>query len=238
MRKYAGWITIVLGGVLLVYSASRSFNFLAMTLPEDKVMLAYVGLAALDGGIVAWLLAYLYASKSTLQRGIAMGLIVLDFLGAVMTFVMDTLYESGEVGLIGSMPESDIKTAVLLVSLVIAINIGAVVMHHMTDPERLKVQALEDVQAQVEDEVLSILKDQASVMAKELAPRKVAAMMQQTRAEFTGSTNRILAKAKALEKDAVPVEEVMLPAPKRNGQVIYQQEVPVIQQDPTRPSTR
>jgi hypothetical protein len=58
-KKIGALLVTVLGGALLVYSATRSLDFIELTLPEDRKILAYFGLAALDGGIVAWLLSYL-----------------------------------------------------------------------------------------------------------------------------------------------------------------------------------
>ena len=71
-----------------------------MTLPADKQVLAYFGLAALDGGLLAWLLAYLHGSHGGWQRGIAIMMVLVDFIGAVAMFTLDTIYNTGKAGLI------------------------------------------------------------------------------------------------------------------------------------------
>ncbi len=54
MFKKLGQISAtVLAGLLLVYSATRSLDFISLTLPADKQILAWFGLAALDGGLIA-----------------------------------------------------------------------------------------------------------------------------------------------------------------------------------------
>jgi hypothetical protein len=54
-KKIGALLFTVLGAALLVYSATRSLDFIELTLPEDRKILAYFGLAALDGGLIAWL---------------------------------------------------------------------------------------------------------------------------------------------------------------------------------------
>jgi hypothetical protein len=44
---------LFLGAALLVYSASRSLDFISLTLPPDRKILAWFAIAALDGGLVA-----------------------------------------------------------------------------------------------------------------------------------------------------------------------------------------
>jgi hypothetical protein len=87
MFKKLGILTVlVLGFILLVYSATRSLDFIRLTLPADRAILAYFGLAALDRGLVAWLLSYLYGSRGW-QRVIAFVMILVDLVGAVAMFI-------------------------------------------------------------------------------------------------------------------------------------------------------
>jgi hypothetical protein len=50
IKKIGVLLVTLLGGALLVYSASRSLDFIELTLPDDRKILAYFGLAALAGG--------------------------------------------------------------------------------------------------------------------------------------------------------------------------------------------
>ena len=68
LKKIGVLFITVLGGALLIYSATRSLDFISLTLPKDRQVLAYFGLAALDGGILAWLLSYLYGSRGGIYK--------------------------------------------------------------------------------------------------------------------------------------------------------------------------
>jgi hypothetical protein len=86
-------------------------------------------------------------------------------------FTLDTLYNAGKSGMIASMSESEIQTAVLALSLVIAINIASTIAHHMLDPEMLRKQAEEEARAQIEDMALSLIRQNSRQLASQVAPQ-------------------------------------------------------------------
>ncbi len=182
-KKIGTIIVLILGGLLLVYSATRSLDFISLTLPADRQILAYFGLAALDGGLVAWVLSYLYGSKGW-QRAIGFLMVLVDLVGAVAMFTLDTLYNTGKAGMTSALTPSQIQTAVLALSGVIALNIAATVAHHLTDPEKLREQAEEEAFTKVEDATLKQISQNANQLAAQLAPTLAADWMQNTRARY------------------------------------------------------
>jgi len=131
LRKIGSLVVSLLALALLAYSAARSLDFISLTLPPDQKILAWFGLAALDGGVIAWLLAFLYGSAGW-QRPIAGLMILIDFLGVCAMFTLDTLYQSGKAGMVATMGVDEMRGVVLLLSGVIAANIGATIAHHLT----------------------------------------------------------------------------------------------------------
>jgi hypothetical protein len=192
-KKIGALIVTLLGGALLVYSASRSLDFIGLTLPADRQILAWFGLAALDGGLIAWLLAYLYGSRGGWQRAISILMVIVDLIGAVLMFVADTLYNTGKAGLTQVMAPETIETIVLALSGVIALNIAATVAHHLTDPDKLKEQAEEEAFSKVEDATLKQITQNADQLAAEVAPMLATDWMQNTRARYLANlgTGRI-----------------------------------------------
>lgn len=188
-KKIGALLVTVLGLALLVYSATRSLDFISMTLPPDRQILAYFGLAALDGGLLAWLLAFLYGSRGGWQRGISLLMVVVDLLGAVAMFTLDTLYNTGKAGMTAAMTADEIQTAVLALSAIIALNIAATVAHHLTEPDRLRAMAEEEAFARVEEETLRQISANANRLAAELAPQLAADWMQQTTARYMAHIN-------------------------------------------------
>jgi hypothetical protein len=209
-KKIGMLLVTVLGVTLLVYSATRSLDFIELTLPEDRKILAYFGLAALDGGLVAWVLSYLYGSRGGWQRAISMLMVCVDAVGAVAMFTLDTLYNTGKAGLTVAMTASEIKNAVLALSGIIALNIIATIAHHLTDPDKLREQAEEEAFAKVEDATLKQISKNADALAAQVAPTLAEDWMTQTRARYlsyvgTGKRPTIDATARDVAMPVMPI---------------------------------
>lgn len=129
---------LVIGGGLLVYAASRSLDFVQTTLPSNDQVLGYFALLATSGGMIGWLLVFLYRADGILQRGTALLMVLLDFFGEAALFTMDTLYRSGENGLVGQMTQDEIRMVILGMSALIAINIFATIIFELGKMEVLK----------------------------------------------------------------------------------------------------
>ena len=184
MKKIGVFIITILGGALLIYSATRSLDFISLTLPADRQILAYFGLAALDGGLVAWTLSYLYGSRGAWQRAISVMMLIVDVIGAIAMFTLDTLYNTGKAGMTAAMTPAMITNAVLALSGIIALNIIATIGHHVTDPEKLREQAEEEAFAKVEDAALKQIAKNADTLAAQLAPVMAADWQAQTQAKY------------------------------------------------------
>ncbi|MFZ5887578.1 MAG: hypothetical protein ACOYYF_08945 [Chloroflexota bacterium] len=214
-KKIGLLLVTVLGVALLAYSATRSLDFIELTLPDDRKILAYFGLAALDGGLVAWLLAYLYGSRGGWQRAISLLMVGVDALGAIAMFTLDTLYNTGKAGLTKAMTPEEIYNAVLALSGIIALNIIATIAHHLTEPDKLREQAEEEAFAKVEEATLKQISQNADALAARLAPTMAADWMQQTEARYlaflgTGKIPTIDVTAQDVQKPM----PIVAPAPK------------------------
>jgi hypothetical protein len=211
-KKIGALLVTILGGLLLVYSATRSLDFIMLTLPPDRQILAYFGLAALDGGLIAWILAYLYGSRGGWQRAISILMVLVDLAGAVAMFTLDTLYQTGASGMTTALTPDEIQTAVLALSGVIALNIAATVAHHLTDPEKLKEQAEEEAFAKVEDATLKQISQNADQLAAQVAPLLAADWMQNSRARYLANLGTgIIPTIDATAKDTPALPAVARP---------------------------
>ncbi len=192
-KKIGALIVTLLGIVLLVYSATRSLDFIMLTLPPERQIMAYFGLAALDGGLIAWMLSYLYGSRGGWQRAISLLMVLVDLLGAVAMFTLDTLYNTGKSGMTAALTADELQTAVLALSMIIALNIAATIAHHLTDPDKMREQAEEEAFAKVEDATLKQISQNAEQLAAQVAPMLAGDWMQNTRARYLANlgTGRI-----------------------------------------------
>lgn len=184
LKKIGALLFTVLGAALLVYSATRSLDFIELTLPEDRKILAYFGLAALDGGLIAWLASYMYHARGGWQRAISLIMVCVDVLGAIAMFTFDTLYNTGKAGMTEAMTPEELTNAVLALSGIIALNIIATIAYHLTDPDKMREQAEEEAFAKVEEATLKQISTNADALAAQLAPTLAADWMNQTKARY------------------------------------------------------
>jgi len=134
MKKTLGTIVLhLLALSLLAYTASRTFDFLAATLPEAQRILAIAGLAAFDGGLLGWLLYYLNGASTNWQRAISALMVGVSLIGTSAAFIADTLYRAGQAALTTQLSPEATQTIVLALALVITANLAAVVAIHMAE---------------------------------------------------------------------------------------------------------
>lgn len=190
MLKRVGAVSVfLLSGLLLVYSASRSLNFIAMTLPPERQVLAWFGLAALDIGLVVWLTAFLYGSHGW-QRPLSAVMVAIDLIGAVSIFSADTWFEAGRAGLIQAMTQDQVQGIVIVLCGIIAANIIGAVAHAILNPEQMRSMAEEDAFDRIESETLKKITEQAEQLAAELAPKIANDWSTRTRAKYSSRIDR------------------------------------------------
>ena len=180
----------VIGGGLLVYAASRSLDFVQSTLPTKDQVLGYFALLATSGGMIGWLLVFLYRADGILQRGTALLMTLIDFLGEAALFTMDTLYRSGENGLVGQMTKDEIRTVILGMSALIALNIFATLMFELGKMEVLKEIAEGAARDLVLFKALSQIEKDSERVADEMMPEIIDQWRGNFRSAY-GSANQL-----------------------------------------------
>ena len=119
---------------LFVYAASRSLDFIQSTLPPDQKLIGYLGLLATEGGAVIWLIVFLRQASGVAQKAIAAVSAVIDMLGGIGMFTIDTLLRSGQAGTIVALTKDDIHNAILVLSGLIGFNLICAFAFHIVDP--------------------------------------------------------------------------------------------------------
>lgn len=202
-KKISAFLVSTLGLALLIYSATRSINFISMTLPPDRQILAWFGLAALDGGLITWSLVYLYRSHGW-QRPIALIMTFVDMIGAFVMFTLDTIYQMGKAGMTKALTQDELLGAALALSLVILINIAATVAYHLADPGRLYEQAEEEAFDELDTATLQKIKKDAKNLAARAAPVLAAQWLEGAHERYVTRFSMQQAAIEATAKDVVP----------------------------------
>lgn len=173
---------------LFVYAASRSLDFIQMTMPADNKLVGYLGLLATSGGALAWLAVFLYHAQGTGQKGLALVMVVIDLLGEFALFAFDSLYRSGEAGLIGSLNPEEVRMMIIALSALIAVNIAATFFFHLIDPETSKRMREESARDTLDDEVLKAIEQRAPQLANQMVPGIIAQWEADFSSRFTDMT--------------------------------------------------
>lgn len=167
MNKRAGDILIlIVGAVLMVYTAYRSIHVVQATLPPDAQPLGFAALFGLDFALVAWTVFKAKSARGDAQQAIAMFMIVLQWVGVTALTLGDTLLTADP----ANSPEYIKLMALWAAPIVISINVGAVVVVHLTDPAREIERARSAVQDEINRQVAEQLKSNAAQIAGRVAP--------------------------------------------------------------------
>ena len=181
-QKMATALVTLMGISLLGYTASRTLNFIRMTLPPDQHDTAYLALVAFDGGLLLWTAFYLHGAKGPWQRGIAALMIVVSLVGVLIGFGADTLYTATGFGL-AKMTAGDAQSAIWGMVIIIGLNVAAVTVTHMTHPDALRNQAEEEAHDRITMATLEQIKQNATHLAAELAPQLAGKWMHDMRSQ-------------------------------------------------------
>jgi hypothetical protein len=174
-----------LGAALLIYTGSRTLHLLEMTLPTGQTWLAWLALAAFDGGLLLWTAYALFGADGAAQRGVSLVMVVLSLLGVVIGFAGDTLLTAGTNGIIAEIDDTTALTIIYATSAIIALHIVALTACHLTDPEAQKKSAIQEAKAKATAAALAKLAENSDQLAAELAPALAADWLTAMRAELT-----------------------------------------------------
>jgi hypothetical protein len=164
--------TIILGGLmiaLMIYTATRTVDFLQMTFPKSMSYVAYLALAAFDGGIIGWTIFATSAAEGSMQRGLAYLMIFVDTAGVILTTVADTTTISAQNGLTKLDP--NMVTVGMWGSIaIIVLNVVAIIVTHLVSPSHVRKFELENVH----DDIHQLTMQHIRSRAIEIAPRIAA----------------------------------------------------------------
>ena len=184
---YKGFATVAFYGIaigLMGYAALRSLHFIQMSLPADSQLLGYLALLATSGGMIGWLLVFLHKAEGLWQKVISALMIGTCAAGEIALFALDTLYVSGESGLIGAMAPEEVRAVLIGMSALIGANIIATVAYHVVEPENMRNMKESFVKDRLEGEALKIIEKRGEEIARELAPRIAAQWAAEFEARF------------------------------------------------------
>jgi hypothetical protein len=177
------WLLVL---TMLFFTASRTLDFLAKTLPADQAYIAYIGLAAFDIGVLGWLYYATNAAEGAAQRTVAYGMIFVCAAGVILTMAADMQMYSTANGLTKSDPNMA-TIAFYTVVVVIALNFLAGVLVHLNDPKHKRHMAVENGKDRIFAATVQAIEERAGEIAPSIAAALAAHWENQILVELTGS---------------------------------------------------
>jgi hypothetical protein len=171
-KRLPSLVLFIIAGALLIYTASQTLDLLKMFLPAEQAPLAYLALVAFDGGLLGWSFFFAKGARGSWQRSIAAIMIVVSIVAVVIGFAGETFFNASKKGMLTITPDMS-ATVVWAVCGVIAANVVAIVVTHLTSPEHRRSMAEEEANDVIEDAVIEAIKRSAPITARQIAPHKV-----------------------------------------------------------------
>ncbi len=169
-KSIGGIAFVVLTIGLFLYAALRSLDFIQSTLPPDQKLIGFLGLFATEGGAVIWLTVFLKQAEGIPQKSISVLAAIIDMLGSIGLFTMDTLYRSGQNGQIAALTADDIRSVILALSGLIGLNLVAAFAFHLTDVENMRKIREDTARDAVTASLLKQIEQEADHLAEQMTP--------------------------------------------------------------------
>ncbi len=133
VKKYIGaGIKIFIAAVVFAFLGLKSLNFFTFTTPADQWFYAYLGFGLTGGGVIAYLLVFMWDADTELKKTVAIVMLVICIVGELATagfgLQIDTWEKIGY-----QMTESDFSAMILAVQLLGFAHAAALIVYTAGD---------------------------------------------------------------------------------------------------------
>jgi len=199
--------------VLLIWTASLTVDFISTALPSMPWYVPYLALVVFDGGMIAWMFVFLRYAEGTIQRAVALGLVMFDFLGVALLVMADILL-GGQT--MTAAPAGLGTWAVWGIGIWTIVNVLGVLAFHIGDPEAQVQMSIQNEKDAIFRGALGNLSERRTANSKMLADTLGSRMYQQMLDELM------------VDRDANGIPDALegsfaipgVTAPHANGQVV------------------
>jgi hypothetical protein len=214
-KSFAKGLFYVLSVILVVWTASLTYSFVASVLPNAHWLVPVFALVVFDAGMIAWLVVFLDYARGTGQRAVALTLCIIDFLG-VGLMVLAEIFLGGQT--IVNPPENLGEYAVWGLGIWTVINVGGVIVFHLLHPETRKKMAIRSEMDAVFDEALGKLKTKRAGISGALSDELSEGLLTQLIAELASDADHDGTLDIFQRGAARPETRIAQPAASNNGE--------------------
>lgn len=209
-NKEGRWIALAVSLPLAAFTIWRAWDLMTTILPASQSIAAVFGIAALDGGMIAWVYGWMKAKSSDQRRVAGIGAF-LDFLGVGAATFIDLFLLAWLRGLVNA-PTNLYLAGIILISVAVVLNIGIGWLYVIGDPK--KKQEIRDQKAhdKINDLADAQIEQHAEMYAPQFAEVKVQMWLRQAQmihgvGQLPGLPSVVNSTAQVLPQPPTPVAE-------------------------------
>lgn len=185
-RTIARGLFYLVAVILLAWTSSLTVTFVRNALPGQFFLVPYLALVTFDAGMVAWLFVFLRLAEGAGQRATAIVTCLLDFIGVGLMVIAEILL-GGQT--LTAAPANLGTYAIWGIGLWTVLNVLAVLVFHLADPEEQKKMSIQNEKDQVWKGALENLATRRSENSARLTTELGARMYQDLLAELMVDAN-------------------------------------------------
>lgn len=136
--------------ILAVFVGFRSYDFISKTLPPGWELVAYTGLAVLDGGFIIWALAIALSATNAVQMALSWTMWLLDGLGLALVVVADTFFYTQAGASTQALADTVSTLAAWMFPLMAILNAAAAILYKQFAPSVILSRRKRQKMAQVQ----------------------------------------------------------------------------------------
>lgn len=165
---------------LTIFTATRTLDLLSQWLPVNQQIMQWLGLAAFEGGFYFWAFYFSAGAKGDAQRGIAIVMTCICFLGIAVATIMDLVLVGADTGKLPPINTNLKFTIVVFVGVIIVLNVAAFMAAKLFDVDRLKAAAEQSAEDMIHSAGLQAIHKIGPQIAMAAAPLVAEEWAQQT----------------------------------------------------------
>jgi len=173
-KTIAKFLFYAVATVLLLWTASLTVAFVSNALPASHWLVPYFSLVVFDGGMLAWLIVFLYHAEGSGQRVIAIASTLLDFLGVALMVIAE-IFLGGQ-SLVAA-PDMLGEYALWAIGGWTALNVFGVIGFHLMDNDNRQRMAIQGEADEVFTNALKLLKQKRVNISHSLADKMADGML-------------------------------------------------------------
>jgi hypothetical protein len=137
VKHYVGaGFKVIIALIVILFLGLKSLDFFYFVTPADQWYYAYLGFGLTGGGVIAYLIIFLWDADSALKKSIAISMLIFCVLGELASAGFGLQINAWKAGGYG-LKESDFNSMILVIQLLGFVHAMALIGYVAGDPIRL-----------------------------------------------------------------------------------------------------